>query len=134
MAFKFDGFDKLIATLLISVATIPSGEKQRINLAEFGVILECVEGLLNAYGTFDRDGSGKLDPFELKDSLAEAGFNISYKMFLTLNSTLGDGDKMLMSFRSFILTFLLLSNLQVSCCYHKIYFQNNHRIIHSFIL
>jgi hypothetical protein len=119
VAFKFpEGFDKTICALLITVATSSGkGLKERVDKEEFNAILECIGVVLDAYGESDQDGSGTLDPFELKEALTEAGFSISYKMFLTLHSALcqgqGEGATLLMNFRSFFLTFLLLLRLKV---------------------
>jgi len=69
---------------------------------------------LDAYTEFDRDDSGTLDPYELKDALGEAGFKISYKTFTVLQSLFGEPNKPgVMSFRGFVLCFVLLSKLHI---------------------
>jgi len=112
-SFKFDGFDSLICSLMISASTYPPGEKERIGLPEFSKVMDGILLIMDAYEKFDVDGSGTLDPFELKDALTEAGFSVSWKMFLTLNTLLGDGDKdkKTMQFRGFVLSYLFLSKL-----------------------
>jgi Ca2+-binding EF-hand superfamily protein len=112
IGFKFDGFDKAICSLLISVMTIRNGEKVRIDMENLDNIGSSVDGFLNAYQQFDKDKSGTLDPFELKSALEESGFKISYKTFQILQSQLAN-DEGHVNFRGFVLCFLLLSKLQV---------------------
>lgn len=110
--FSFLGFDKAICSLLISMITIREKEKSRIGVEDFGLILQCIEGFLDAYTKFDKDNSGSLDPFELKSALEEAGYNISYKTYQMLQKMFADDDGN-MDFRGYVLCFILLSKLQI---------------------
>jgi uncharacterized protein YkwD len=112
VGFNFDGWDKPICSLLISLMTIRSGEKPRVGVEEFGAILKCVEGFLDAFTEFDKDDSGTLDPFELKGALEEAGFKVGYKTYQTLQKLFADEDGD-MKFREYVLCFILLSKLQI---------------------
>lgn len=93
--------------------TLRDGEKKRIGFDDFKKILDSVVGFMDAYAEFDKDNSGLLDPFELKMALQEAGFEISFKTYQTLQTIFAEGDSGELDFRGFVLCFILLSKLQI---------------------
>lgn len=96
----------------IRTATVQNGVSERIGLIQFENTVKGLEQLILDFARLDKDDSGFLDPFEIKDAFASGGRDVSYADVQALTGVVGEDGKM--SLYGFLLSELLLTTLSVS--------------------
>jgi len=100
LEFEFEGFSKDVCRSMVAMMDIDRSGK--LGLDEFVSLWKSIRTWKSVFQIYDKDNSGHLSSFELRQALTSAGYQVNNKVLEALALRYGDGNGQIM-FDDFIM-------------------------------